>query len=159
VITIRQVDGEQWTEWRVLRRAALAEAPEAFGSTLEDWSGDGDTEDRWRRRLSGVPLNLVAELEDRAAGMVSATAPEKGSSELISMWVAPDARGKGVGNALVSAVADWARRQGAERLILDVRAVNSHAVALYERCGFRDVGWASPPGDPFAERRMSLDLR
>lgn len=159
MITIKQVDAEQWQEWRALRRAALAEAPDAFGSTLEDWSGAGDTEDRWRNRLSSVALNLIAQLEGRPAGMVSGTTPESGACELISMWVTPAARGRGVGHALVSSVVDWAHQQGAEHVVLGVRATNVRAVALYERCGFRDTGWESPPGERFPERRMTLGLR
>jgi hypothetical protein len=44
-----------------LRLAALAEAPAAFGSTLSDWSGPGDTEERWRARLASVAHNIVLE--------------------------------------------------------------------------------------------------
>jgi hypothetical protein len=51
VITLTPND---WRQWRELRLAALAEAPAVFGSTLADWTGEGDTEDRWRARLSSV---------------------------------------------------------------------------------------------------------
>jgi hypothetical protein len=39
-----------------------------------------------------------------------------------------------------------------------VRHGNRAAIALYVRHDFRDVGWASGPGDPHPERRMVLDL-
>ena len=52
------LDPDDWQLWRELRLAALAEAPDAFGSTLAEWSGAGDTEQRWRTRLHGVALNL-----------------------------------------------------------------------------------------------------
>ena len=48
-----------WWLWRELRLAALAEAPAAFSSTLAEWSGAGDTEQRWRARLEGVALNII----------------------------------------------------------------------------------------------------
>ncbi|MHB8177165.1 MAG: GNAT family N-acetyltransferase [Vulcanimicrobiaceae bacterium] len=48
---------------------------------------------------------MVAELGGVPAGMVSATSPDRlGTAELISMWVAPFARGRGVGDRLVDAV-------------------------------------------------------
>jgi len=86
---------------------ALAEAPGAFGSKLADWQGQGEA--RWRARLSTVPLNVVAYFAAIPAGMVSATATDQdGTIELISMWVAPFARGKGASDALIAAVIDWA---------------------------------------------------
>lgn len=85
---------DDWQVWRGLRRAALAEAPAVFGSTLAEWSGTGDTEPRWRLRLARVALNLVLTEAGQPAGMVSATAPDAdGAVELISLWVAPAARG------------------------------------------------------------------
>jgi len=69
---------------------------------------------RWRGRLSTVPLNLVAYLNGKPAGMISGTAANQdGTIELISMWVAPFARGQGIGDSLVAAVIKWARGQRA----------------------------------------------
>ncbi len=155
-ITFLQV--EDWREWRALRLAALADAPNAFSSRLEDWSGPADREDRWRNRLASIPFNAVATVNGIPAGMVGATAPSEGESELLSMWVAPAVRGKGVADALVEAVVDWARRQGAARLALDVREANAHAIALYGRHGFQDVGPAPTSAGAPPERRMSRSL-
>lgn len=141
-----------------MRRQALDEAPYAFGSTLSEWSGAGDNEQRWRNRLESVAVNLVAYWEDAAAGMVSVTAAVSREVEIISMWVAPSARGHGVGDALVGAAVDHARDQGAARVALDVTAGNKPATDLYLRAGFVDIGWASSPTDPRPERRMVLDV-
>jgi len=157
-ITIEVVEAAGWERWRGLRRAALAEAPDAFCSTLAEWSGEGDNEDRWRARLEGVAHNVVAVLDGRDAGMVSATAPVAGDVELVSMWVAPEARGKGVGDALVTHVLGWARQAGAERVVLEVRAHNAPGVALYARHGFVDVGAGRGPGSTDPDRRMAVAL-
>lgn len=157
-IACRVLEAGDWPMWRSLRLAALEEAPDAFGSTLSDWSGTGDTEERWRSRLEGVAHNVVAELDGDLVGMVSASAPDDGDVELLSMWVAPAARGKGVGDALVSHVHGWAREVGAKRVFLDVRSANPHAISLYERHGFVDAGPATGPGDPHPERRMVATL-
>ena len=52
------------------------------------------------------------------------------------MWVAAEARGQGVGNALVDVVIEYARLSGATRLLLDVADDNRQAIALYTRKGF-----------------------
>ena len=152
---------DDWQVWRELRHRALGEAPYAFGSVLADWQGDGDREDRWRARLGDVAHNVVARVRGEAVGMASGTAPDAdGVAELISMWVAPSARGEGVGDALVGEVVRWARAAGAEVLALDVVESNAAAIALYERHGFVLVGPVEDP-DPDTDKpevRMRLAL-
>jgi ribosomal protein S18 acetylase RimI-like enzyme len=155
-ITIRRIGAEDWALWRQLRLKALEEAPYAFSARLADWQGEHDTEARWRQRLSDVPFNLVAEFQKTAAGMVSGTAVDSaGSVELISMWVAPFARGQGVADALVRAVIGWARGQRASRVSLGVREGNDAAEACYRRHGFVAVGGGTTNQ---TERGMIHDL-
>ncbi|MEU7576709.1 GNAT family N-acetyltransferase [Streptomyces sp. NPDC041068] len=146
MLELRTLESEDWPLWRELRLAALAEAPHAFGSTLADWQGSGDREERWRARLS-IPgaRDLVALLDGRPVGMVSGVPGEGADSvELISMWVSPAARGQGVGDYLIQAVERWGAERGAKTVRLSVMPDNSNAVALYERNGFTDTG---EPGD------------
>ncbi len=127
---------DDWPVWRELRLAALADAPHAFGSALADWQGDGDTQRRWRARLETVAVNIVAELDGQPAGMIGGDRTGSDTVELISLWVAPAARGRGVGDLLVAAVVERAERAGADRAVLRVYESNHHAVLLYQRSGF-----------------------
>jgi hypothetical protein len=53
--------------------------------------------------------------------MVSATRPdEEGQVQLRSMWGAPWARGRGMGDALIAEVIKWSNDQRATRLVLSV---------------------------------------
>lgn len=125
-----------------MRLAALGEAPYAFGSRLADWEGDGDVEGRWRSRL-GIPEshNVVAMLDDQAAGMASGVPTSHvGVVELISMWVAPGARGLGIGDALVGEIERWAQSIGARVLRLCVAEDNTKAASLYQRHQFHYTG-------------------
>ncbi len=160
MIEVRAAGVDDWPLWRELRLAALEEAPYAFSSTLAEWQGAGDKEARWRARLASVRMNLVAYLDGKAAGMVSGTAADRGGTiELVSMWVAPFARGRGVGDSLVAAVLEWSRAQCATRVALDVVATNAPAVKLYRRHGFIDAGPVDCTGSGTAsERRMVLEL-
>lgn len=54
--------------------------------------------------------------------------------------VRAEARGHGIGAALIERVAGLARERGASELRLDVAIGNDRARALYERRGFRVVG-------------------
>ena len=158
-LTLRVLTPEHWQSFRQLRREALRDAPDAFNSTLVEWSGDGDREERWRARLAEVPFNVIAELAGEPAGMVSGTQPDAdGFVLLISMWVAPFARGRGVGDALVDAVIEWARRQGATGVELDVHEINEAAIALYRRNGFVDRGRSERDAAAAPQRRMILVL-
>lgn len=158
VIETLVVGPDDWRLWRELRLAALGDAPAAFGSTLAEWSGPGDTEPRWRGRLRDVALNLVVVLDSTPVGMVSATASGSDSQvELISLWVAPAARGRGVGDEAVRQVLDWARRQYPDGpVMLSVKVGNSHATRLYERHGFVDVGPSTDDPDERLMRRSGI---
>ncbi len=146
MLELRTLEPNDWPLWRELRLAALAEAPYAFGSTLAQWQGSGDREERWRARLS-IPgaHDLVALLDGLPVGMASGVPGEGAENvELISMWVNPTARGKGVGDYLIQAVERWGAERGATTLRLSVMPDNRKATALYERHGFTDTGH---PGD------------
>ena len=155
MISIRRLTPDDWRDWRNLRLAALREAPYAFGSVLADWQGAGDTEERWRARLMSVEFNAIALLDQADAGMVSGSL-EGEQPELISMWVVPSARGRGVGDALIGSVIEWARSVGRDTLVLQLVEGNEHAAALYRRHGFEDHGPADVDGP--CERIMSLNL-
>lgn len=154
------VTPDGWRLWRELRLAALMEAPRAFGSTLEEWSGAADTEQRWRARLEAVPLNLVITCDGEPAGMVSATAPEGDRpAELISMWVAPDSRGRGVGDEAIRQVLAWVRQKFAgSNVELSVKTDNDHAIHLYQRHGFVDAGPSRHGPDERLMRLRALGL-
>ncbi|MFF7886236.1 GNAT family N-acetyltransferase [Streptomyces sp. NPDC007896] len=162
MIELSALRPDDWPVWRVLRLAALAEAPSAFGSTLAEWQGQGDREERWRARLA-IPgsHNVVAVREGEPVGMASGVPAEQPDAvELISMWVSPAVRGKGVGDLLIGEIARWTVQTGVKTLRLSVMPDNRAAMALYERHGFKDTG---EPGDllPDGVRRelvMAKDL-
>lgn len=149
---------QDWRRWRRLRLAALTQAPEAFAEHLASWTGSGDTEARWRERLTALPLNVVLTVDGEDAAMVSATAPDAaGQVSLVSLWVMPWARGRGVGDVAVRAVLAWAREQGGGDVLLSVRADNARAIALYRRNGLVDAGPA--PDDPIKRVMRARTVR
>jgi ribosomal protein S18 acetylase RimI-like enzyme len=99
-------------------------------------------------------LNLVAWLEGNPVGMASATSPANDEVEVISMWVAPEARRSGVATALIAAIGTWAFDEGATRLALDVRDDNVSAIDCYTASGFVHVGQSHNSQPDAPERRM-----
>ena len=61
-------------------------------------------------------------------------------AEILTLAVAPHARGKGLGRALLQAAINKAGTMGATTMFLEVGADNPHALALYAGLGFAKVG-------------------
>ncbi|MBA2698265.1 MAG: GNAT family N-acetyltransferase [Nocardioidaceae bacterium] len=142
MLEIHELQPDDWRIWRRLRLDALAEAPYAFAARLADWQGANDVEEKWRNRL-GMPgsFNVAAVLDSQPVAMASGvSATDDSAIEVISMWVAPAARGRGVGDALVHEVELWGRDVGAYTLRLRVAEGNRAASELYQRNGFRHTG-------------------
>jgi len=162
---IRRIRSDEADKLRDVRLRALADSPEAFGSTYRkeaqmtaaDWAA---------RTAESAPglfrTTYIAESGDEwvgmAVGYVASETPDR--AEIFGVWVAPSARGHGVGLALVEAVVSWAASRGVCRVELRVVTTNSHAIALYRRAGFEDTGHREPmPRDPAAiEVLMVKDL-
>lgn len=154
---IRLATPDQWEVCRSLRLRALADSPEAFSSTLERELAFGDGV--WRKRMrtghqllawdGDVPVGTVTGIPDRH---------EPGGREVVAMWVAPEARCRGVGTALILGLVDWARDAAAPALALWVADGNDAARLLYERCGFTATGERDVIRDGLGEQRMRRAL-
>ncbi|HSU13024.1 ribosomal protein S18-alanine N-acetyltransferase [Longimicrobium sp.] len=98
----------------------------------------------------------VAELEDRIVGYAACwTVIDQ--SELGNVAVAPEARGQGIGGALVEMVIERVKERGARELFLEVRESNLGAQSIYRVRGFTVVGrrrsyYAQPTEDALVMR-------
>lgn len=61
-------------------------------------------------------------------------------AEITNVGVDPQAWNQGIGRALMKAALDTARANGIEHLFLEVRKSNTHAINLYKRTGFEEIG-------------------
>ena len=159
MVSVRAVAAGDWELMRDVRLAALLEAPHAFGSTHAREAAF--TEEQWRGRISERSATFLAYVPDmpEPAGLAGVYV-EDGVADLVSMWVRPDARGRGVGESLVRAAAGWGKDHGHGTLHLWVTESNEPARRLYERCGFAATGQRQPlPSHPaLTEIRMRLPL-
>lgn len=149
---LTEIGPDEWEQFRDVRLRSLADAPTTFGSRYDDWVHA--PAEAWRSRLRSVPLTVLARQRGRIVGVVSGTFEGNHDVELISMWVAPEARGTGVAAALAAAVVAWAADRERGTLLM-VRSDNARAIAAYERAGFVDEGVpADHPADQPPENRM-----
>ena len=61
------------------------------------------------------------------------------TAEIKRMYVAPGARGRGIGWMILDSLQTEARRLGARRLVLETGERQPEAVALYTRAGFARI--------------------
>jgi len=162
---IRRVTVDDGARLREVRLAALRDAPDAFASTYGEaftyppslWAGRADDASRG----SVAATFLLVDGQD-TLGMITGLrdAEDDQTARLVSLWVAPEARGMGQGRRLVEEVVEWAREPGSTCLRLWVTNDNESGNVLYESVGFRPTGNEQPlPSNPgLMERQMELLL-
>jgi ribosomal protein S18 acetylase RimI-like enzyme len=98
---------------------------------------------------------LIAEEDGRALGFVFCVLGDTGrqTAHVTDIYVRPEARGRGIGRALLSELVEPARAAGLGHVSLEVLVHNTGARRLYERLGFVpvDIFMVAPLG-AFAER-------
>ncbi|CAJ0780727.1 hypothetical protein LMG19083_00698 [Ralstonia psammae] len=130
-------------DYRAIRLAALKDSPDAFGSTYE--AEAGLSMEAFAERLATTIVLGAYEGTGGVSiiGMVGfkqQTMPKLAHKGFVwGFYVAPAARGRGVGAALVERIV--AAASGVvQQLTLSVVHGNDAALALYERCGFETYG-------------------
>ena len=164
MVAIEPITRENMFLFKAVRLRALQNAPHAFSATYAKESQFDDAE--WLRRTERMNgdkgVGFLAMDGDAGCGIVGAflDANDVTQAQLVSMWMAPTYRQRGVGRLLVNEVLSWARRRGACTLLLMVTSNNEPAIRFYERLGFTRTGRTEPyPNDPAVlEYEMSMPI-
>lgn len=114
---------------------AAADDYDAFALLFRELAVPDPTPSRVYFEENVLPGMLVAKDGERVAGYVWARLRGE-SVHVVHAVVTPACRRRGVGKALLGAVAERARREGHTRWMLNVKPENVGAIALYESCGF-----------------------
>src|SRR3984885_1278410 len=69
-------------------------------------------------------------------GHLFVVAPERRHGSIAELFVVPEARGKGLGRALIEGCEAWVRGRAHQLLTLGVLARNARAIRAYEGAGF-----------------------
>lgn len=160
MVEIQRLRPDEGERFKRIRLTSLLDAPDAFGSTFE--AAVTRPAESWSEQIA-QHATFIAVLDGVEVGIVrgAANCGDQRAALLLGMWVMPEARGKGVGDALIDAVVGWARSEGFARLMLDVGDQNEAAIGLYTRNGFArtgEKGTLPPPRAHIGEHRFALEL-
>jgi ribosomal protein S18 acetylase RimI-like enzyme len=162
---IRVLREDDWHIYKSLRLRALQESPDSFGSTYVQEFEYSD--DEWISLLSEKmsmkkAFPLVAEARGNPGGLAWGQVHDHDtkSAYVYQMWVAPEARGLGIGRALLNQIISWAKNAGRRSVKLAVTTTNCAAFALYRSSGFEPYGNAEElrPGSALNVQPMILEL-
>ena len=84
-------------------------------------------------------LLIARDAAGTAIGCVALRPLEDGICEMKRLWVQPEARGRGLGGALIAAIVDAARTAGYREMRLDTLPTMHGALAGYAKAGFREI--------------------
>lgn len=148
-VAVRSLTETDWDAWWRLRLRALADHADAFGSDHDETLAAGEAAARERfAPTAGDARNQVFGAFTGAGVLVGVAGivgnhrrKTRHRMDIWGVYVAPEARGAGVGGRLIAACVSHARRtDGVLQVHLTVASHNLGAVRLYERLGFERYG-------------------
>ncbi len=126
-----------------VRRADPSDLDDLVALEQRAFSTDRMSRDQYRRHLDSDSAEILLAGAGQHTCLGSVVLFFRTGStvaRVYSLATQPEARGQGVGTALLRAAVAAARRRGCRVLRLEVRADNAAAIALYERLGYRRIG-------------------
>jgi GNAT superfamily N-acetyltransferase len=162
---LRKLEPHEASVLREFRLRSLQDAPDAFRDVHSDIATRPQSywDDFIASLTGGENVMLVACEGNLAVGFVfglgdRSHARPAGAGGVGGMWVDPKWRRRGVGEALLRGVVDWAHNRSFERLTLwcVVGAVGPNA--LYRKQGFRETGNEEPLSPASALRIAQMEL-
>ncbi|MCZ8184571.1 MAG: N-acetyltransferase [Beijerinckiaceae bacterium] len=166
-VNIRRLGPDDASAFRVLRLRGLTDHPDAFTSTAKDW--DLPLEAYIERIEAGHVIGAFEPASGELLGHVflpthlATGIKTRHKCEVWSVYVVPEARGRGIAEAMLTHVIALARSLGFSWLKLQVGEHNAPARQTYERLGFEVYGREEdylrlPDGRSINELMMQLRL-
>lgn len=134
--SIRLIESKDNVELASVIRAALTE----FGANKPGTVYFDPTTDQLFQLFEAIgSVYFVAEKDQQILGgcgiFPTVGLPDK-TCELVKLYLAPSARGRGLGKALMLKAMEWAKEAGYEQVYLETMPELSNAVSMYEKLGF-----------------------
>ncbi|MGE6260651.1 N-acetyltransferase family protein [Heyndrickxia sporothermodurans] len=144
-MNIKRLESKDAELYRNLRLKALKDHPEAFGSSYEE-EKNHPIETFADKIHSDTIFTFGAFDQKELIGIVTLVREVKlklkHRASIFAMYVLPEKRSFGVGNALMTKAINKANElNGIEQIYLSVVSTNSHAKKLYASLGFEKFGY------------------
>ena len=139
-----------------VRPAASADLPMILGVETAAFAADALPYFYFRQMLDAVPaFFLVAEEGDALGGYVLGSV-QAGEAHgwILSLAVAPEFRGRGIGEMLVGGLLEAFAAKGAAEARLHVSPSNGGALGLYRKMGFEEARVEADYFGPGADRAI-----
>lgn len=135
-VTLRPLVSDDYPRVRQIYLEGIATGHATFETTAPDWEG-------WDRKFL-KPCRLVAEADGRVVGWAGVTPVSDrcvyGGVGEVAVYVAAEARGRGVGTRLLEALTRASEEAGLWTLQAGIFPENAGSVRIHEKCGFRVLG-------------------
>ena len=133
-LIVRDLRPDDWAEVAAIYRDGIRGGTATFETEVPQW-------DAWHETH---PLRVVAEVDERVVGWAALARTSqrwayRGVGES-SVYIASDARGKGIGRSLLEALIAKSERAGFWTLEASIFPENEASLKLHDRVGFRVVG-------------------
>ncbi len=124
-----------------LRELRWTDIPMLAAAEREVFADDAWTEPTWWAELAGRPRRdyLVATAPDGSLAGYAGLDCAGDTADVMTIAVGTAYRGMGLGDRLLDELVARATARGARSLLLEVRADNASALALYVRHGFEEL--------------------
>lgn len=143
LVDIRHAGSQDWELLKAVRLQALLDSPDAFCTIYDEAASLGD--EVWLKRSSTDPAEdesasfLAVEGED-VVGLAVGVLCDEARLDVVSVFVVPSHRGKGVAQDLMEIVESWGRSRGASVAELTVESGNQRARSFYAGIGYAPTG-------------------
>ncbi len=148
----------------MIRDMTAADLPAVLELEHALFGDEAWTEGMLASELAGVASGryyLVAEDGGQLTGYAGLLTPGGGQADVLTLAVAEQRWGQGLGAALLDALLSEAARRGCGEVFLEVRVDNARAQRLYQRRGFTEIGirrgYYQPSGTDALVMRLTLD--
>lgn len=116
--------------------------PTLYGDAVSLWHASGltrpwnDPDEHLQRAVNGPSSTVLAWVEDDTLLATAMVGVDGHRGWMYYLAVSPEARGRGLGKALVAAAEEWVLGRGMPKLMLMVRTDNAAVLGFYASLGY-----------------------